>query len=186
MVTSENPSKELPAEDFTRTWRYKLGLGLIIFGHAILVAGILLPMLGLASGELAGALVVGGEVISLTSIVFLGKAGFLAIKSKVFAFIKAGYAGPVSPTRHYIGIVLLCTNVLTTYLMVLYAYDAFAATTVEDPIPRIWGLDFTEQRSLFFNLFLVGEVSFLIAIYVLGADWWERVRKVFVWQQSES
>ena len=124
-------------------------------------------------------LVVGGEVISICSIVFLGKAGFLAIKNKVFAFIKTSYTGPVSPTRHYIGIVLLCTNVITTYLMVLYAYDAFAATTTEDPIPRVWGLDFTEQSSLFFNLFLIGEVSFLIAIYVLGADWWERFRALF-------
>ena len=185
MVTSENPSKELPAEDFTRTWRYKLGLGLIIFGHLILVMGILLPMLGLASGSLAGLLVVGGEVVALTSIVFLGKAGFLAIKSKVFAFVKAGYAGPVSPMRHYIGIVLLCTNVITTYLMVLYAYDAFAATTTEDPIPRVWGLDFTEQRSLFFNLFLIGEISFLIAIYVLGADWWGKFRRIFVWEAQE-
>jgi hypothetical protein len=52
-----------------------------------------------------------------------------------------------------------------------------------DPTPVL--LDFTEQRYLFFNLFLIGEVTFLIAIYVLGADWWERVRKVFVWQRHE-
>ena len=185
MNTAENPSKELPAEDFTRTWRYKIGLGLIIFGHVILVAGILLPMLGLASGSLAGVLVVGGEVVALTSIVFLGKAGFLAIKSKVFAFVKTSYIGPVSPARHYIGIALLCTNIITTYLMVLYAYDAFAATTAADPIPRVWGLDFTEQRSLFFNLFLIGEISFLIAIYVLGADWWGKFRRIFVWEAQE-
>ena len=186
MSTSETTSTQQPGEDFTKTWRYKLGLGMIIIGHVILLTVLVLPALGLAGGGLVGTLVVGGEVISISSIVFLGKSGFLAIKSKVFAFIKAGYAGPIGPTRHYIGIVLLCTNVVTTYLIVLYGWDAFAATTTEDPIPRVWGLDFTEQRDLFFNLFLIGEVSFLVSIYVLGADWWERVRKVFVWQRPES
>ena len=185
MNTSVSQSKEMPVEDFTRTWRYKVGLGLILFGHVILVAGLLLPVLGLASASLVGVLVVGGEIISISSIVFLGKEGFLAIKSKVFAFVKAGYAGPVGPTRHYIGIALLCTNVLTTYLMVLYAWDAFAATTPADPMPRIWELDFTQQGTLVFWLFLSGEISFLIGIYVLGADWWGRVRNVFVWEAEE-
>ena len=156
MKPSVSQSPQTAADDFTHSWRYKIGLGLIIFGHVILVAGIVLPMLGLASGSLAGILMVGGEVISICSIVFLGKAGFLAIKNKVFTFVKTSYTGPVSPLRHYLGIVLLCTNVLTTYLIVLYAYDAFAATTVDDPIPRVWELDFTEQRALFFNLFLIG------------------------------
>ena len=186
MTSSDSQAGATAAADFTRTWRYKIGLGLIIIGHVALVTGLILPVLGLAGPELVGTLVVGGEIVAISSIVFLGVEGFKAIKSKIFGFVKAGYAAPVGPVRHYIGIALLCTNALTTYLMVLYGWDAFAATTAEDPLPAVWGLDFTEQRSLFFNLFLIGEVCFFIAIYVLGADWWGKFRGIFVWESTAS
>ena len=50
-------------------------------------------------------LVIGGEVVSLASIVFLGKEGFLAIKSKVFGAVKGGFVAQVGRTRHAVGIV---------------------------------------------------------------------------------
>ena len=174
-----------PAEDFTRSWRYKVGLGLFIFGHVILVLGLFSPVLGIGAGK-AGAIVVGGEVIGLTSIAFLGKEGFKAIKAKLFGSLKAGYVAPVGRKRHYIGIALLCTGVLTTYITVLYAWAAFKATTPENPIPVIWGLEFAQQEALVIWLFLIGEISFLISIYVLGADWWEKFRNIFVWKDQES
>ena len=87
-----------PSEDFTGSWRYRFGLGLFIFGHVILVLGLFSPMLGLGAG-VAGAMVLGGELVGLASIAFLGKEGFKAIKAKVFGFLKAGYAARVGPTR---------------------------------------------------------------------------------------
>ncbi len=189
MAASTGGSSDKPAEDFTRTWRYKLGLALIIIGNGGIVIGLLLPMLGLASGGkagLVGVLIIGGEIVSLSSIAFLGKEGFKAIKSKVFGFIKAGYAGPVGPVRHYIGIAMLCTNALTTYLMMLYAWESFAATTPDGLAPAVWGLDLTQQGDLIFGLFLTGEIAFLIAIYVLGADWWGKFRRIFVWEATEA
>ena len=182
MSSPASQSEAAPAADFTRTWRYKIGLGLIIIGHLVLAMGLVLPALGLAGGVLVGVLLASGEIISLSSIVFLGVEGFKAIKSKVFAFAKVGYAASVGPVRHYIGIVLLCTNVLTTYITVLYAWAAFKATTPESPTPVIWGLEFAQQETLVFWLFLIGEVSFLVAIYVLGADWWGKFRRIFVWE----
>ena len=186
MSASENQSTEKPADDFTRTWRYKVGLTMIITGNlGILVAIVVLPFLGAGAGAV-GALVLGGEIVSLASIAFLGKEGFKAIKSKAFAFIKAGYAKPVGRTRHYIVIVLLCASTLTTYIMMLYAWDAFGGATPGNPMPTIWGLDFSQQGSLVLWLFLVGEICFLISIYVLGADWWGKFRRIFVWEQPES
>ncbi len=188
MSTPETRPENQPAEDFSRTWRYKIGLGLIIIGNVGIVIGLLLPVLGLAPGGhghagFVGVLIVGGELLSLSSIVFLGKEGFKAIKSKAFAFVKTGYTEHVGRARHTIGIVLLLTHVLTGYIMVLYAWSAFGATTAEDPMPAIWGLNFAEQGSLYFNLFLIGELSFLVSLYVLGADWWERFRNIFVWKR---
>ncbi len=185
MSATENKSTVQPTEDFTKTWRYKVGLFMIVVGNLGILTALMLPFVGVGAGTV-GALVVAGEVVSLASIAFLGKEGFKAIKSKAFAFVKTSYAAPVGKTRHYIGIALLCANALTTYTMALYAWTAFDTTTAEQPMPVIWGLDFAQQGSLVFWLFLIGEVSFLIAIYVLGADWWGKFRNIFVWEAPES
>ena len=185
MSASENQSTEKLDKDFTRTWRYKIGLFMIIAGHLILLLGFVLPFLGVPAA-FVGAAVMGGEGLSMASIIFLGKNGFKAIKSKIFGVVKAGYAASVGPVRHYIGIVLLLTNMLTTYTLMLYAWTAFDVTTPENPMPAIWGLDFAQQGSLVFWLFLIGECTFVIAIYVLGADWWGKFRRIFAWEPAES
>jgi hypothetical protein len=185
MTSPDTQSTASLDTDFTKTWRYKIGLYMIIVGNlGILFAVVVMPFLGAGAGTVGGV-VLGGELVSLASIVFLGKEGFKAIKAKAFAFVKASYAGPVGPVRHYIGIALLCANVLTTYIMMLYAWDAFTLTSPEGPMPKIWGLDFSQQGSLVLWLFLVGEISFLVAIYVLGADWWGKFRRIFVWEKPE-
>jgi len=171
---------------FTNSWRYKIGLGLIIIGHLALLIGLLLPLFGLASkgkGGLIGVFIIGGELISVSSIVFLGKEGFKAIKNKFFGFIGSGYTAPVGQSRHYIGIVLLLTNVITTYIVFIFAWLSFKRITPESPFPSVFGTPFEEQGSFVFTLFLIGEISFILSIYILGADWWERFRQIFVWSK---
>ena len=181
-MNAQDNTSTTPDADFTKTWRYKVGLAMIIVGNLGILSALAMPALGAGAGTV-GAMVVGGEIISLASIVFLGKAGFKAIKSKFVGAIKASYTGPVGKTRHYIGVVLLCTNLLTTFTLALYAWDSFAASTPQGPIPTVWGLNLDQQATLVAWLFLVGEISFLIAIYVLGADWWGRFRRIFVWEE---
>ena len=185
MSASDAPATGTAPEDFTRTWRYKVGLFMIIVGNLGIVVALMLPLLGVGAG-LVGTLVVGGEAVSLGSIVFLGKEGFKAIKAKAFAFVKGPYAAPVGRTRHYIGVALLLANVVTTYTLIIYAWDAFAAAGVGGPAVSVWGLDIAQQGSLVLWLFMIGEVSFLAAIYVLGADWWGRFRDIFVWHEPDS
>lgn len=180
MATSENTSPQADG-DFTRTWRYKVGLFMIIVGNGVIVLAILSPIIGV-SGKLVGPAVIGGEVLSLGSIVFLGKEGFKAIKSKIFGFIKAGFTEHVSRKRHYIGVALLCTNIVTTAILFLFSWEAYGAATPDSPV---WGFDFEQQGTLVSWLFIIGEVSFLIAIYVLGAQWWSKFRGLFVWKQPE-
>ena len=184
MKSPENPTETTDDSDFTRTWRYKVGFTMIVVGNLGILFALIMPALGAGTG-IVGILVVGGELVSLGSIVFLGKKGFKAIKSKFFAFVKKSYTGSVGPTRHTIGIVLLCANVLTYFILALYAWASFGAATPDGPQPIVWGLDMDQQASLVAWLFLIGECSFLIAIYVLGADWWGRFRRIFVWQGPE-
>ena len=167
---------------FTRTWRYKVGLTLIVGGHVILLGGLVLPFLGIGAA-ISGAVILAGEVTALASIVFLGKEGFKAIKAKMVGAVKASYTVPVGPTRHYIGIILLCANILTTYAIAGYAWVVFDKITPENPFPDILGLSFSQQESLVLWLFLAGEITFVLAIYVLGADWWGRFRSIFVWEK---
>ena len=183
MTSSDNPSEKASAADFTRTWRYKIGLTMIIVGNLGILIAMVLPAVGVGAGTV-GAMVVGGEIVSLASIVFLGKEGFKAIKSRFFAFVKSSYTGPVGPKRHYIGITLLATNVVIHYIVLLYLWDAFGASTAEGPPPVIWGLDFSQQESLITWLYLVCEISFLSSIYVLGADWWGKFRNMVVWEAA--
>ncbi len=184
MKTTERSIEATADGDFTRTWRYKVGLTMIIIGNLGILFALVMPALGAGAG-IVGALVVGGELVSLASIIFLGKKGFKAIKSKFFAFIKESYTKPVGRTRHYFGIVLLCANVLTYFILAFYAWESFGAATSDGPQPIVWGLDLDQQGSLVAWLFLIGECSFLIAIYVLGADWWGKFRRIFVWEKLE-
>ena len=185
MNVSNEQSVTAATDDFTKTWRYKVGLFMIVVGNLGILSAVLLGMVGL-SAPTVGALVVGGEVVSLASIVFLGKDGFKAIKSKVISAARASYTAPVGKTRHYIGIALLLSNVVTNFLMMVYAWESFALASSQDPSPGVWGLNIEQQGSLVFWLFLIGEMSFLVGIYVLGADWWEKFRRIFVWESAES
>lgn len=183
MSALENQSAATPATDFARTWRYKVGLTMIIGGHLLILCALVVPLLGVGAGTV-GVMVLGGELVSLASIAFLGMEGFKAIKAKFFAFLKAGFVAPVGRIRYYIGVALFCTHVVTTYIIVIYAWIAFETTTPESPVPVIWGLDFGEQGTMLYWLFLIGEITFLSSIYVLGADWWERFRGLFVWEAA--
>jgi len=187
MATSEKiTTPEKPEEGFAQTWRFKLGLGLFLLGNVVVVIVMLLSVFGLVSGDklaLVGALVIGGELITLSSIIFLGKAGFLVLKKKIFGFVKSGYDTQVGPVRHYFGIALFFVCMVTTYLTVLYAWTAFGNATVDQPMPTIWGLEFANQGKMITWLFLIGELSLLTSIYVLGADWWERFREVVIWKK---
>ena len=169
---------------FTRTWRYKVGMFLIVGGHVILLIGLVLPFLG-TGAAISGAVILAGEVTALASIVFLGKEGFKAIKAKMFGVLKASYTASVGRTRHITGVILLCTNVLTTYAIAAYAWLVFSKTTADNPFPEILGLSFQQQGDLVLWLFLMGEITFILAIYVLGADWWGRFRRIFVWENPE-
>ena len=182
MSAAENPSTPNPDQDFTQTWRYKFGLFMIIAGNLGIVGAVLLGFMGLGAATV-GAIVVLGEVVRLASIVFLGKDGFTALKNKDVVFAKSTDPAPDGKTRHYAGITLLLANVVTNFVMMIYAWDAFDAAAAEGPAATVWGLNIAQQGDLVFYLFLIGELSFLIGIYVLGADWWGKFRRIFVWEE---
>ena len=188
MSTTEVQSTEKSVKDFERSWRYKTGLFLIVVGHiGMLVLLPALTMMGVGATT-ASVLFIVSEAMTLSSIFFLGKEGFKAIKAKFTGAIKASWTGHVGKTRHRIGIVLILTNAFTTYVMLVYAWAAFSTETADDPFPQIFGLSYAAQQDLLYWLFLTGEITFLLGIYVLGATWWGKFRSLFLWEgrQAES
>lgn len=172
------------AIDFKQSWRYRVGLTLIIVGHLTLGIAWLLPFFGISLG-LAGFLMFCGEAMALLSIFFLGKEGFKAIKAKVFRAAKAGFTAPVGKVRHYIGIFLVSFNGLTAWTLLVLVLFIISRATPEAPTPEIWGLNWSQQNNLALFLLISGEVTFLLGIYVLGADWWERFRQLFLWRAAD-
>lgn len=167
---------------FDKSWRYRIGLTLIVLGHLVLLIGVLAPFIGLGVGT-AGTLFIVGEAVSLASIVFLGKEGFLQIKRKIVRAAEAGFVAPVGKVRHYIGIFLVCVNGLAAYTVAALAWKISVS---DDPLQKIWGLDWREQSEFVLYLIIAGEIAFIVGIYVLGARWWERFRQLFVWQAEDA
>ena len=181
MTSTSTPVESGPVDDFRRTWRYKVGLTMIVVGNLGILLGMVMSAFGAGAGTV-GTLVVGGELLSLASIIFLGKAGFKAIKSKFVGAIKADYAKPVGKGRHYIGITLLWVNMLTAYILLVFGWASFDFLMAGNLRFELWGLDLAQQKTLALWIFFIGEISFLVGIYMLGAEWWEKFRRIFVWE----
>lgn len=180
--TQPDSASSAAAADFTKTWRYRAGLALFVFGNVVWFLALIVPFAGFGIG-LVGALFIAGEVIMLVSIVFLGMEGFKALKAKVFGAAKAGFVGPVGPVRHYIGIVLISLGVPAVWAVGLLAWQSSIEVTPDNPFPEIWGLDWRQQISLAIGLIVGGQIAFVVGIYVLGAPWWERFRNLIIWQR---
>lgn len=148
-------------------WRLTLGLTVFIVGF---LSPLLIPLVKATKLSAAwkvfisGALAVGiPEVFSLIAIAIMGKAGFNAIKLVIFKFIKKhGPPDVVGRTRYRIGLVMFV-------LPILYGWLA--------PYAKNYATDFVFQS---FILNLIGDMIFIVSLFVLGGDFWDKVRALFV------
>ena len=105
-----------------------------------------------------------GEVLLVTAVAIAGKQGFAYIKSKVFGIFKA-YGPPktVSRTRYTIGLMIFLVPVLL----------GWGAPYFGDYIPG-----FQENE---FTIAIVGDVMLVVALGVLGGDFWDKLRSLFIY-----
>jgi len=124
-----------------------------------------IPMLGVnkaMTAILMGGFLVGGpEVIMVIAIVLWGKSTFDYFMGHVYRFFKR-LAPPnsVSTTRYFIGLVLLFGSFLPSWSL------AYAPKLVTDST-RIY-------------ILLSFDAIFIISFFVLGGDFWEKVRALFM------
>ncbi len=149
-------------------WRFRVGLIFFVLGW---LCPLLIPLVTHSDLPvetktlLTGFFLIGlPEIFSIISIVILGRSGFESIKSKVFAFLKLVVPrGQVSRTRYRIGLFMLLPHVI-------YGALTFYAP---DLIPG-----YSEAR---ITMNLIADFLFVVTLFVLGGDFWDKVRALFIY-----
>ena len=166
-MESNNNDEALSVTPEKPGWRIKVGFAIFI---ASIVWPVFMPVLllfGLSTGSVAkvsGMLLVAAEVMLLAAAALAGKEGFAYIKQRVFGFLKSyGPADTVSVARYKIGLVMFTVPLLLAFL------GPYLAKFVPEQI----------SGSLFLDA--AADLSLLISLFLLGGDFWEKLRALFVY-----
>jgi hypothetical protein len=144
-------------------WRLKLGMTIFIIGF---LSPLLIPVVKAMEIPTAwkvfisGALAVGvPEVFAIVAVAIMGKDGFNAMKASIFKLFKR-YGPPdvVGRTRYRIGLVMFVLPILFGWLA---------------PYVQNFTAVFTFQN---FIINLIGDLMFIASLFVLGGDFWDKVR----------
>ena len=150
-------------------WRIKLGFALLIMSLAGFPALLgILALIGISGGQLAtisGVLLVVSELCMIAGAAIAGKEGFAYIKATVFGYVKQYVPLPpehVSKTRYTIGLVMF---------LVPLVYG-WAAPYFGSYIPA--------HESNFLPYAVIGDVVLAISLFVLGGEFWDKLKSLFV------
>ena len=148
-------------------WRLKLGIGLFVLSVIIPILGIpLVALAGLSAGRVAtlsGALLGGAEVMGIVAVAVMGKSGYAYIKNHLFRFLKQyGPPAEVGRTRYTIGLVMFAVPLIFGWL----------APYASNLVPGYVGNDFAYA--------IIGDLLLLGSLFVLGGDFWDKLRSLFV------
>ena len=146
-------------------WRIKVGFVLFIVGF--IAPPLLLPILALIGGTrfaaISGGVLVTGEIMLVAGAAIAGKQGYAYIKATVFGFIKKfGPPQKVGKIRYRFG------------LLIFFIPVAFG-----------WALPYLLEHIPWYlahptNYGIIGDVMLVIGLFVLGGDFWDKLRSLFV------
>ena len=148
-------------------WRFRLGLTILVVGW---LSPLLIPVVTRTSlgaewkAIISGLLAVGiPEVFSVVAIAIMGKEGYDLIKGRILNFLKKhGPPDRVSPARYRIGLVMFLLPLVFGWLA---PYGAHLIPGYE------------ANR---FVVSLVGDAIFVTSLFVLGGDFWDKLRALFI------
>jgi Kef-type K+ transport system membrane component KefB len=103
------------------------------------------------------------ELFMIVAVAIAGKAGFSYIKSKIYGFLKKyGPPDTVSKTRYNIGLILFLIPIIADWLL----------SYITNHIPS-----YEENR---YAISIVGDIVLIASLIVLGGDFWDKLRGLFV------
>jgi hypothetical protein len=154
-----------------------IGKARLAFGSTLFAGGFLSPLMiplvtrsdlpaswkaFLSTGLVAGL----PEVGMILAAAVLGKDGFAWLKQRLLALLrKHTEPATVSRTRYRVGLVLFCVPLLTAWL------QPYIGHFVPELAPR---------PGLLLSAALM-DLAFAISFLVLGAGFWEKIRRLFVY-----
>lgn len=148
-------------------WRFRLGV--IVFVVSFLSPA-LIPLVAASAlstelkATLSGFLALGiPEIGVLIAVAIMGKPGYDEMKRRIFGFLKQ-YGPPkeVSLARYRVGLVMFVGPMLFAWLLP-YAEHFIAIPETPD-----------------LYVAAAGDVIFILSFFVLGGDFWDKVRALFV------
>ena len=145
--------------------RIVAGVGVFVLGWVVTLSIVPIitasPLSASAQATVSGIVVfVGPKIGVLAAIAILGKPGFNYLKRKVFGFLKP--PAEVGPVRYRIGIVMFVAAMLFGLLERYLGY--FVANAIAPEIRSSLAID----------------VLLLASILVLGGDFWDKIRALFI------
>jgi hypothetical protein len=148
-------------------WRLKIGFALFALSIILPVGGIAavaaLSLSATLTATVSGALLFSAEILGIVSIAIMGKPGFTYIKTRVFGFLKQhGPPARVSSARYRIGLVMFCVPILFAWVSVYIS--GFIPGFESHPVA--WALG--------------GDILLVTSLFVLGGDFWDKIRALFV------
>ena len=147
-------------------WRLKLGVALFGLSIVLPVVGVpLIVVMGLSAASVAtvsGAIIAGAELLGIAAVAIMGKSGFAYIKNRIFGFLKQyGPPAEVSRSRYTIGLVMFVVPIVFGWI----------APYATDLIPGYSDNEFTYG--------IIGDLLLLASLFVLGGDFWDKLRALF-------
>jgi hypothetical protein len=155
-------------EHHSAGWRFKVGIGIIclMLGSWLLVpvaAAVGVP--GSRIAALTGVLFISNKVLLILVIAVMGKSGFQQLKRKMFGYV-SGLAptmeSEVGPIRHRIGVVMFFLPLISSFL------EPYVDSLWPGLRPNLWQAQ------------MLGDVMFIGSFFVLGGNFWEKLRALFI------
>jgi hypothetical protein len=152
-----------------KKFRFYLGLVCLVLSFVLPLFGFLVAQMNWSIALktiIIGLLTVGGpELFAILAVILLGKETFIYLKDKFFALLKRlRPPAPVSRIRYKIGLLMFLIPLIPTYIM------GYAPHWLPDQ----------SSRRLYVNI--AADFIFLFSLFVLGGDFWDKLRALFVYE----
>ena len=144
-------------------WRFKLGIAIVVLALALwllvpLSAAFQIPASTIA--KLTGTLFIVNKLLLVLVVAVMGKSGFQQLKKMAFGYLTP--APTVGPVRHVIGLIMFCLPLISSFL------EPYIDHLAPGFRPNRWEFQ------------LLGDLMFVASFFVLGGNFWDKVRALFV------
>ncbi|MDQ7824409.1 MAG: hypothetical protein RDV48_16525 [Candidatus Eremiobacteraeota bacterium] len=157
--------------ELKKDWCFYTGITMLFLSLVLPLFALLVPLLRLPTvlaALISGAFLVGGpEVLAILAVAFLGKNTFdyfiYIIKSGV---LKILFPATVSKARYYTGLFLFLASSIPIY------FYGYAPHVMPQGMARI-------------TILAASDLTFFASMFVMGGEFWEKMRRIFIWEGNQ-